>query len=346
MDAWQRFVRTVEFEPTDHVPVALLGTNRFYASLAGVPLFEVLHDPYRMMEVQQNAFRRFPEITFIPGVWPDYGAGILSAFGCGIYWPAEGMPQVKVHAIHCDGDIEEFRVPDPHSDGFMPWYLQTLRMFAKRRGDFEANMHFLWSLGPGELASYLWGASEFLVNLYAKPDLVVLLLEKITESILTWLRAQQEIIPDAEGILLTDDIAGMMSDTLYRRFLQRCHQRVREEFPEHVLVFHNDTLSDHLFESLCEVGIDVFNLGKTTNLRRAKEVMDHRVALMGNVDPLDLLPNGTASEVIEASRFCLAQTARGGGFMLSAGGGLNEGTPPENLDALLSAVRELGTTGA
>jgi len=340
MDAWQRFVRTVKFEPTDHVPVALLGTNRFYASLAGMPLFKVLHDPTRMMEVQRSIFRRFPDITFVPGAWPDYGAGILSAYGCHVYWSSDGMPQVRTKAIRSVDDLREFRVPDPYHDGFMPWYLETLRTFVGRREDFESNLHFLWSMGPGELATYLWGATEFLVSLYEMPEIVDAFLERVTDSILIWLGAQQDVNPEADGILLTDDIAGMMSEKFYRRFLYPCHRRIREAYAEHILVFHNDTQSDHLLPSLRELGIDVFNLGKTTDLVRAKECMQDRVSLMGNVDPLELLTRGTENDVIEASNLCLSQAAEGGGFILSAGGGMNEGTRPKNLDALLIAVRE------
>jgi uroporphyrinogen decarboxylase len=309
MDAWQRFVKTIEHESTDHVPVALIGTNRFFSSIVGVPLFEILHDPMKMIEAQYYVFQRFPDITFIPGAWPDYGAGILSAYGCKIFWSRDYMPQVSDVAFHSDKEVKAFSPPNPFCDGMMPWYLQTLRMFAERQEDFKDNLHFLWSLGPGELATFLWGANTFLLNLYEKPGLTIHLLETITESILIWLKAQQEINGRANG---------------------------------HILVFHNDTLSNHILKSLSEVGIDVFNLGKTTDLAMSKRIMHGKVSLLGNLDPLDLLTKGSSQEVIKASKHCFSQAAEGGGFILSAGGGMNAGTLPKNLDAMVSAAREYG----
>lgn len=37
---------------------------------------------------------------------------------------------------------------------------------------------------------------------------------------------------------------------------------------------------------------------------------------------------------------CLEKAARGGGMILSFGGGVSPGKPPENIDALLAAARE------
>lgn len=120
MDTWQRFLDTVNFKKVDHVPIVLLGTPRFFASLAGVRLFECLHDPCKLVEVELQAFRKFPGVTFIPGCWPDYGAGLFSAFGGRISWYDNSMPFVKEYYIKSESDINSFQVPDPKTDGLMP----------------------------------------------------------------------------------------------------------------------------------------------------------------------------------------------------------------------------------
>lgn len=71
-----------------------------------------------------------------------------------------------------------------------------------------------------------------------------------------------------------------------------------------------------------------------------KAVMGHRVAMMGNVPPLDMGVRGTQAEVRDWARLCLEKAAPGGGMILSFGGGVSPGTLPENIDALLMAAHE------
>lgn len=339
MDSWQRFLKTVKFEKVDYVPVALLGTPRFFASLADIPLFECLHDPGKLIQVEAQAFQRFPDVTFIPGCWPDLGVGIFSAFGCKIHWPKDAMPWVKEVAIKSEQDIKFLKIPDPKHGGLMPWYLKTLSRFAEERSSFSNNLRFLWSNGQGELASHLWGMQEVLMNIHLKPKLVQELLKKLTEFIINWLEVQLEIMGKAEGILFTDDISGLVSQEMYEEFLLPYHCQIREKFKDYIFVFHCDTKSDHILQSLLKVKFDVFNLGPTTDLANAKKEIGEKICLMGNVDPVDIMQNGQVEKVEGASRICMKAGMRRGGYILSVGGGLNEKTPAENIDAMVKITK-------
>ncbi len=334
MNAWERFLNSVKHKEIDSVPVALLGTPRFFASLAGVELFECLYNPEKLIEVELQAFKRFPEVLFIPGCWPDYGAGLFGSFGGVISWQRDTMPQVKQYVIKKDKDIETLNIPNPKEDGLMPWYLKTLKTFRERR-EFTDNLHFLHSNGPGELASHLWGLNNFLVNLYLKPNLANALLEKATQSIIIWLEAQKDVLSEAEGILLTDDISGLISPDIYKKFLFPYHCRIREYFKDHIMVFHCDTKSDHVIELIGQTGIDVFNIGPTTDLAQALLQIGGHCCILGNLCPVKVMQSGDHDKVKLAARECIASSKNGKGFMLSAGGGMNENTPPENIDILV-----------
>ena len=91
---------------------------------------------------------------------------------------------------------------------------------------------------------------------------------------------------------------------------------------------------------LAEAGFDVFNFSHKTDIAEVKAKMGHRVALLGNVAPLDLGVRGTPDEVYTAALKCLEKAASGGGLILSFGGGVSPGTRPENIDALLQAARD------
>ena len=184
---------------------------------------------------------------------------------------------------------------------------------------------------------------NFLANIYLKPDLIKEFLEKLTRSIIIWIEAQQKVLTSADGILLTDDISGLVSAEIYRKFFFPYHCRIREKFKDYVIVFHCDTKSDHILEFLPQIGVDVFNLGPTTSLVAAKEKIGRKVCLMGNMDPVNVMQNGEAESVKKSAEECLKVAMMGGGYLLSGGGGLNEDTPYGNIKAIVEIAKSKGT---
>ena len=94
----------------------------------------------------------------------------------------------------------------------------------------------------------------------------------------------------------------------------------------------------HLVESLAEANFDVFNFSHEMDIGQVKTKMGHRVAVMGNVPPLEVGVREPPEVVERWAVECLDKGAPGGGMILSFGGGVSPGTPAENIDALLKAA--------
>jgi len=340
MSPWERFMTAARRQPVDRVPVALIGTARFFSDVAGVDQSEFYFDPNVMIEAQKTTFDRFGEVAFVPGCWPDYGVGFFTALGMRAEWVPNDTCATRDHRYDTLEKLRELRLPNPETDGLWPWYLRTLRRFAARRDEFDAQLRCLWSMGPGEVASYLCGLMPLTEGFHTDPDFVERLLTVSTDLILRWLEAQLAVLPRAEAVLITDDVSGLISEPMYRRFLLPHHQRLRQRYPDLLIVFHNDTRSDHILAAIADTGFDVFQLGQATSLPLAKETIGHRMALMGNVDTVNVLQNGSTDDVRQASRVCLETAAAGGGFILSAGGGMNRGIAPEKIDAMVEEARQ------
>lgn len=75
------------------------------------------------------------------------------------------------------------------------------------------------------------------------------------------------------------------------------------------------------------------------DIAQAKAMMGHRVALMGNIPPLDVGVRESPEVVSEWSKACLDKAAPGGGMILSVGGGVSPDMPAENIDAMVEAAR-------
>jgi uroporphyrinogen-III decarboxylase len=76
------------------------------------------------------------------------------------------------------------------------------------------------------------------------------------------------------------------------------------------------------------------------DMARAKKVLGGTACIAGNV-PASVLHTGSPKEVKEYCRRLIETCAPGSGYMLTGAAGMNEGNP-ENLRAMMSAVREYG----
>jgi uroporphyrinogen decarboxylase len=198
------------------------------------------------------------------------------------------------------------------------------------------------SRGPLTVASWLVGITPLMESLGMRPAIINRLLETVTISLISWLQAQLDCLSHPEGILLLDDLVGMVSPRTYQALVEPHLKRIFDHFSGLVRIFHNDTPCPRLLEHLSQAGFDGFNFSHQTDIAMVKSELGHRVALMGNVAPLDLGVRGNPDEVYHAALDCLEKAAPGGGMILSFGGGVSPGTRPENIDALLQAACDWG----
>ena len=134
--------------------------------------------------------------------------------------------------------------------------------------------------GPLATAGFLMGVSELMMALTTNPAEVDRFLNTLTSSIILWLQAQLDVLYEPEGILLLDDVVGMMSPRLYEKFAAPCLRRIFDSFEGLVRVYHNDTPCEHLYDAFTEANFDVFNFSHEADIAVVKARMGHRVALM------------------------------------------------------------------
>jgi len=230
-------------------------------------------------------------------------------------------------------------LPDVHEDGFMPLALRLYEQMETRLQADGLGIKMVAARGPMVTAGWVMGITDLMTGLVTHPAEINRFLDKITTTIIRWLHAQLGTLREPEGIMLLDDVVGMISLKHYHAFAAPYLQRIFDEFEGLVRIYHNDMPCAHLHSALAEVNFDVFNFSHTADIAEVKASMGHRVALMGNVAPLDLGARGTPQEVEQAALSCLDKAAPGGGMILSFGGGVSPGTPAENIDALLRAAR-------
>jgi uroporphyrinogen decarboxylase len=322
------------------VPVALIVDSPWLPGWAGIDTRDYFLCPEKWLEINQSLLTRFPGAVWIPGYWVEFGmAAEPSAFGARIHFYPDRPPAIESLC----SDLEfwaNVKPINPLTDGLMPLVLRLYQQMDERLCVDGTPIRMVAARGPLAVTSWLLGTTNLMITLKTQPDLLTKLLETVTTSLISWLQAQRDCLSHPEGILLLDDLVGMVSPVTYRRLVEPHLRRIFAAFDGLLRIFHNDTPCPHLLESLVGAGFEVFNFSHETDIAIVREKMGGRVALMGNVAPLDLGVRGTPEQVYAAAVQCLDRAAPGGGLILSFGGGVSPGTRPENIDAILQAARD------
>jgi len=337
--SWNRFKQAARLDEPDQVPVALIVDSPWLPGYVGIDTRDYFLFPDKWLKINLDLLDRFPDAVWIPGFWIEYGmAAMPSSFGVRIHFHPNYPPSLEPVTT----DINHWAnapLPDVHEDGFMPLALRLYEYMEARLQAEGLGIKMVASRGPMVTAGWIMGVGDLMMGIVTHPAEIHRILDKITTTIIRWLHAQLDTLNAPEGILLLDDVVGMISVEHYSEFAAPYLRRIFDEFEGLVRIYHNDTPCPHLYSALAEANFDVFNFSHTADIAETKAKMGHRVALMGNVAPLDLGARGTPEEVEQAALACLDKAALGGGMILSFGGGVSPDTPAENVDAMLRAAR-------
>lgn len=341
--SWQDFKRAAQRGEPAQVPVALIVDSPWLPGYAGIDTRDYYLYPEKWLQINLDLLTRFPDVVWLPGFWVEFGmTAEPTAFGAKMKFHRDGPPSIEPLVEDLDFWASRIKPVNPKEDGMMPLALRLYEQMDERLRADGLGIKMVAARGPMAVASWLAGITPLLTDVALDPDRLTKILDVVTTSLIRWLHAQLDCLHDPQGILLLDDIVGMVSQQHYEELVHPHLSRIFNEFDGLVRIFHNDTPCPHLLGSMAEAGFDVLNWSHKTPADEVKAQMGHRVALLGNVPPLDMGVRGTPEEVFAWATDCLDKGAAGGGMILSFGGGVSPGTKPENIDALVQAAKQWG----
>jgi uroporphyrinogen decarboxylase len=164
------------------------------------------------------------------------------------------------------------------------------------------------------------------------------LIDCLVAATATYLLGQIEA--GAEAIQLFDSWAGVLPEPEFQRWVieptQRITRAVKRRYPA-VPIIGFPRGAGVLYERYAiEAGVDAVSLDPAITLAWAREHLQSRRPVQGNLDPELLLVGGT--KMAEAARAILAEL-REGPFVFNLGHGILPDTPPDNVAALIEIVR-------
>jgi uroporphyrinogen decarboxylase len=236
------------------------------------------------------------------------------------------------------------RLHHPKIEDELNFVLEAIHLTQQRLAGAVPLIGFCGS--PWTLATYMveGGGSKEFANIkslmFGQPQLLHSLLEKITAALADYLNAQ--IRAGVHAVQIFDSWGYVLAPDDYEEFSLRYTRHLiaglaRENVP--VIYFLRGRGCG--LKKLAASGADVLGLDWTIDLAEARQQIEGRVALQGNLDPTALL--ATPAVVAAQAQKILAKMAGANGHIFNLGHGILPSTPVENVRALVAAVKEFSS---
>jgi len=317
---------------------SLIVDSPWLPGFAGCTTLDFYFDPSTWLSTYIKAYEQLAEVALLPGSWVELGMALEpSGFGVPVIWSPDSPPAIRPFPSGLAGLLAAPQ-PDPERDGLMPVALRQYERLMPSLEEAGIAPRIVAARGPLAIAAHLLGITELLLALRLETESYLQLLDRTTQLCIDWLTSQLERVRNPLGVLVLDDVVGLMGPGDAERCAQPQLRRVFDAFPGLLHLFHNDTPNPSVYPLLADIGMDVFNFSHEVEVSQARQLLGPEVVLMGNIPPLDVLVRGTRAEVEAATHRMLRESEQHGPMLISAGGGVSPGTPLENLTAMAARV--------
>ncbi|MDP3296179.1 MAG: uroporphyrinogen decarboxylase [Thermodesulfovibrionia bacterium] len=270
--------------------------------------------------------------------------------------------------IRNEASIKKLSVPNPEED--MNFVLETIKILRRELNGKVPLIGF--SGAPFTMATYMieGGTSKNFLQtkrmIFQTPDLYASLMDKVTQTVIEYLRSQ--IKAGAQAVQLFDTWAGVLSPGDYKKFALPYVKRVIDNIKtqnsklktqkltpaspplskggkggfssqESVPIIYFVGECAGLLEEIKTCGADVIGIDWRINIDDAVKRLGSNFSVQGNLDPCALfLPK---EEIERRVKDILNRASSARGHIFNLGHGILPETPVENAAAMVEAVHKL-----
>lgn len=199
---------------------------------------------------------------------------------------------------------------------------------------------FAGIIGPYSLAGRLLDMTEIMILCYEDPELVEVVLEKVTAFLIDYAKAFKAA--GADGIVMAEPAAGLLSPGLIEEFSNPYVKRVREavEDDEFLFIYHNCGNITPIMNKIKDIDALVYSVGNAIDMEDALKGLPEYSMVVGNIDPAGVIRNGTPEIIRKETRALMERCCKYKNFVVASGCDIPPATPLENIDAFFETVDE------
>ncbi|MFY9176054.1 MAG: uroporphyrinogen decarboxylase family protein [Caldicoprobacterales bacterium] len=341
------FLKTIKREMEGYVPFEFSLcpslVNKFKQKTGRTDYVEYFNMPARYIAVEA-----LPRKVDFSTYFKDKGSDIsVDHWGVGYIQGSLEHFNRMVHPMEDFETIEEFKsFPYPNVEEDYNWDKLPSIVESIKKSDLIAVASMAITIF--EIAWYLRGMDQFMVDLMMQPELACYHMDRIThircECARRYARAGVDILHVGDDVATQRDM--MMSPEMWRKFLKPRLKKVidaaREVNPDILIDYHSDGNVESIIPDLIEIGVDILNPVQPECMDpvKIKELYGDKLSFRGTIGTQTTMPFGSAEEVKRVCREMIDKIGKGGGFILAPTHVLEPEVPWENIEAMLSVVNE------
>lgn len=267
---------------------------------------------------------------------------VVEAMGMALEFHEKRGPVLE-NPIRTRSQVEKLIIPVPEDElGYVMQAIVILRRELERKVPLIG-----FSGAPFTLATYMieGGSSKNFLNtkkmMFQSPALFADLMEKISASVLGYLKAQ--IKAGAQAVQIFDTWAGALAPEDFRGFVlpyvTNIIKELKKDKKERVPVIYFANNCGTILRDVKKSGADVIGVDWRVDIKDAVKAIGKKHSVQGNLDPCALfLPH----EKIRERTAAILDGAKGArGYIFNLGHGILPETPVESAIAMVEAVHEL-----
>ncbi|MGO8859141.1 MAG: uroporphyrinogen decarboxylase [Steroidobacteraceae bacterium] len=342
-------LRALLREPTPRRPIWLMRQAGRYlpeyrATRARAGTFMAMcTNPQIACEVTLQPIDRFPLDAAI--LFSDI-LTIPHAMNLGLEFESGEGPKFE-RPVRSAADVDKLWVPDPGRE--LRYVIDAVALIRRELGGRVPLIGFAGS--PWTVGTYMvegGGSKNFgriKRMMYESPRVLHRLLDVLARSTVSYLNAQ--IAAGAQAVMLFDTWGGVLTPGQYEEFSLRYMAQVvdaltREREGRRVpnIVFTKG--GGAWLGKIAAIGCDAVGVDWTTDLASARQAVDGRVALQGNLDPSALFapPETLRAETTRV----LDNYGAGAGHVFNLGHGITPDVDPERVALVVDTVQRYAVT--
>jgi len=332
MTGRERVLATFEGRRVDSLPLMPI-TMMFAADQIGVPYGKYAMDHRVLAEGQIRTAEKF-DFDHVSCI-SDPGCEAADC-GAAIHYFDDQPPAVdETNSLLADKSVlAKLKVPDP-SGGRMLNRVQAAALLHQRVG--REKIVEGWIEGPCAEAADLRGINRLMTDFFDDPPFVRDLFEFIVEMELKFARAQFDAGAELMGV--GDAAASLVGPQIYDEFVLPYERRLIDGL--HAMGakvrLHICGNIRRILPGVGSLGCEMIDIDSMVPMADARKQTGDRSALAGNIDPVQVLRNGTPEQIAAALAECHRQT--GAKYIVGAGCEVPRDTPEANLRAMCDYAR-------
>ena len=334
MNGRDRILAMLEGRATDRLP-AMPITMMFAADQIGAKYYDYATNCRVLADAQVTVAERF-DLDHV-SVISDPGCE-ASALGATLKFFPDQPPAIdEENALLKDkATLAGLKIPDPEKAERTRNRALAVKLLKGRVGNDKAVEG--WIEGPCAEGADLRGINTLMLDFYDDPAFVRDLFELVIEWELRFARYQVEMGADLIGV--GDAAASLVGPEFYNQIVWPYEQKL-------IGALHADGIKTRLhicgntrkiLEGMGRLHCSMVDLDYLSLMSEGREKMGSQQVLLGNLDPVRVLKEGTPESVYEAVGECHREAGRR--FIVGPGCEVPRGTPSANLMAMISYARE------